>query len=1063
MKTHISQKPVLFRIIAMFLLVTFTFQQTSFADISYKIIHNALSTGNLGDGQVPNAGEVDKVALATQLLEIPNGVFADVSKLGTITDPAGIRQVLIDFCVGEIDEPHMINRLIGYLHGDAPQAYILIAKARTIRDQVAKGGTAISSSGAQVGMHRNFEGSVNDQVVVALYKCIDKLVEQGRVAPGKARKFKDWFKNRRKPGQNVPKSIKLTLSKLKTTYLEAYKGKILTVVEFPIKEFGKTDDGKPITAHLGLSEGVMWVAAGTEESPRRESDIRLDSFHEREEYNIAAYLADERGWSMNKMAEWRDNASLLAQTSFHVHHKESWRRVARLCRDISASGELKGPRYAQERRMYQRMAWRADRRAEKSTIPITTRDGRRSPSAYLANHGIAITSTGEGETIPGGGAEVRQLPILGLTTESTLDEIQTAINKAGVVLVAHIGIFDEEAYRRAIPELAYLAANSSHENVRNFIQDIISNTSEQMGITLSSVGQIYSARDSLAANLGGPFTIPAMNLRCAIFDEARIAFETAQKHNAGAFEIEIAPTEVKYTGHNFKEYAALVTAGAIAAGHTGPVFLKLDHMRMDPKKYRENPEAEIQRVFGIIKEAIDAGFYAIDIDASVLEKDPNEVRDPVEQQRGNFEVSAQLVEMTRAYAREKGVDVALGVEVGEVGEAYITEDHIRAFLSNLQTRLQVRSSELGWNIRMPEVLAIPTGSPHGGKRDAKTGEALDDVDIAFPLLEKADQICREFGMFGPVQHGASKLSLRLFSGFPVTGAMEIHLATAMSDIEIDEVMPDEAREQMLTEWIDSDTAQETKRKKQLSDVALRKDSGRRKHIGGYKKAFWDAPADRRAIRERRLGELFGEWFKLLGIRNTRQPIMALHEDRQRRQQWAVSFVNSVEAEAADLERGERLGLLIGTEIDVATIEALQRMITEKDLEDKVDLLLPEDDRGLDEIAVGYLQQGNMIRGVINATDQSQFEETIQQSELRERIRLVAVETSPDTSQYIPLFPIMESTLTGNLLPAPYYTAEAGQSGSIIASIIRPTDAAVMSSVEDLGQRIREDIEFLRKA
>lgn len=443
-------------------------------------------------------------------------------------------------------------------------------------------------------------------------------------------------------------------------------------------------------------------------------------------------------------------------------------------------------------------------------------------------------------------------------------------------------ITDHEAYRRIIPELAYESANSSDSIVRAVIQELILKTSSQMGAARASTQRLYLAKKAIQDKLGRKFTIPSINLRCATADEARIVFETAVQHKVGALQIEIAPTEVAYTGQTLKEFAASVTAGAIMAGYKGAILLKLDHLRMDTAKYKEDAEKEIQRIYGIMKEGIEAGFYAIDIDASVLEKDPKAVSDPEEQQRDNFTVSARLVEMARTYAKDKGIELALGVEVGEVGEAYITERHIYAFLGNLATILNERSNKVGWPIKMPEVLAIPSGTPHGGLRDPKTGEALKDVDIAFDLLETASDICDGFGMVGPVQHGASKLPIQLFDMFPGKRVTEIHLATALSDIEIDSILPDDVRESMLSKFASSKAAADiqAKRKAQgkepLTPEALRKNTERRKLIKEFKDAFWRVPDLKLALRQKMLGDLFGNWFRLLGIEGTADAVRELY-------------------------------------------------------------------------------------------------------------------------------------------------------------------------------------------
>lgn len=66
----------------------------------------------------------------------------------------------------------------------------------------------------------------------------------------------------------------------------------------------------------------------------------------------------------------------------------------------------------------------------------------------------------------------------------------------------------------------------------------------------------------------------------------------------------------------------------------------------------------------LMKEAITAGFFNIDIDSSTLvDLDRPNV---VEQQRDNFEVGADLTAYVRSL-EPKGVTISVGGEIGEVG------------------------------------------------------------------------------------------------------------------------------------------------------------------------------------------------------------------------------------------------------------------------------------------------------------------------------------------------------------------------------------------------------------
>ena len=155
-----KRKHILFRVITILILTSFTLQQASFADISYKIAYDALSTGNIGDGQTPNVDEVDKVAMATRLLQ-EAGVLAAVDEATHATDPQTAKSVLIDFCAGRMaQEAEALRILSGCLGEDRSTAQILIARASPIRDQVAQAG----ESGVDLGM--STDGGEEDAAVV---------------------------------------------------------------------------------------------------------------------------------------------------------------------------------------------------------------------------------------------------------------------------------------------------------------------------------------------------------------------------------------------------------------------------------------------------------------------------------------------------------------------------------------------------------------------------------------------------------------------------------------------------------------------------------------------------------------------------------------------------------------------------------------------------------------------------------------------------------------------------------------------------------------------------------
>ena len=104
----------------------------------------------------------------------------------------------------------------------------------------------------------------------------------------------------------------------------------------------------------------------------------------------------------------------------------------------------------------------------------------------------------------------------------------------------------------------------------------------------------------------------------ASYDTGRALFAAARDLKVGALIFEIARSEIGYTDQRPAEYVAVLTAAAIKEGWTGPLFIQGDHFQVNAKKYAADPEPEVRAVRDLIREAIHAGFYNIDVDTSTL-------------------------------------------------------------------------------------------------------------------------------------------------------------------------------------------------------------------------------------------------------------------------------------------------------------------------------------------------------------------------------------------------------------------------------------------------------------
>jgi fructose-bisphosphate aldolase, class II len=82
-----------------------------------------------------------------------------------------------------------------------------------------------------------------------------------------------------------------------------------------------------------------------------------------------------------------------------------------------------------------------------------------------------------------------------------------------------------------------------------------------------------------------------------------------------------------------------------------PLFLQAKHVQAHTGRYREEPAMEMQDLKHLIKEALDAGFHQIDIDASTIVDLTKTTLD--EQQVANYTTTAALTDYIRSF--ETGV------------------------------------------------------------------------------------------------------------------------------------------------------------------------------------------------------------------------------------------------------------------------------------------------------------------------------------------------------------------------------------------------------------------------
>lgn len=375
------------------------------------------------------------------------------------------------------------------------------------------------------------------------------------------------------------------------------------------------------------------------------------------------------------------------------------------------------------------------------------------------------------------------------------------------------------------------------------------------GVWPASIKGLY---ETFAKGFPG-FTVPAINIRGLTYDVARAVFRKAIEHKVGAMIFEIARSEIGYTKQRPLEYTAVILSAAVREGYSGPVFIQGDHFQIVKKHFEKAPEAEISYLKGLIKEAIEAEFYNIDIDSSTLvDLSKNDV---YEQQRPNFEYTARLAEYIRELEPE-GISISIGGEIGEIGHKNSTPEELRAFLDGFKKTF---SSPDGLS-----KISVQTGTSHGGV--VLPDGSLKEVSIDFETLRVLSEIARrEYGLAGAVQHGASTLPEDAFDMFPKVGTAEIHLATGFQNILYDsKALPEEFRQEVY-DYLKKEFSSE-KKENETEEQFIYKI--RKKGFGSLKKKWWDLSEEIREKLRQELAERFELLFKKLKVINTVEIVRA---------------------------------------------------------------------------------------------------------------------------------------------------------------------------------------------
>jgi fructose/tagatose bisphosphate aldolase len=404
---------------------------------------------------------------------------------------------------------------------------------------------------------------------------------------------------------------------------------------------------------------------------------------------------------------------------------------------------------------------------------------------------------------------------------------------------------------------------------------LIKSVANSCGMRLASIQGLYEAMGR--GDVKG-FVVPAINIRGMTYDVARAIFRAALNNSVAAFIFEIARSEIEYTDQSPSEYAVVIIAAAIKEGYTGPLFIQGDHFQLKAKGYAQDPGKEISALKKLIESAINAGFYNIDIDASTLV----DLSKPIvkEQQRPNFEITAELTEFIRGLEPEAST-ISIGGEIGEVGGKNSTEEELRAFMEGYTGILKEGMKGIS-------KISVQTGTSHGGV--VLPDGTVAKVKVDFDTIEKLSVVAREsYSVAGVVQHGASTLPDDAFDMFVKRGAAEVHLATGFQNMIYESIyFPGDFKEDIYKYIVDNLSGE--RKEGETEEQFIYKT--RKKAFGPFKKKFWELPRDKKEGIGMELEGRFEFLFKKLNVVNTTDTV----------KQWIkpVDMASSLEKELVNL-------------------------------------------------------------------------------------------------------------------------------------------------------------------
>ncbi len=382
--------------------------------------------------------------------------------------------------------------------------------------------------------------------------------------------------------------------------------------------------------------------------------------------------------------------------------------------------------------------------------------------------------------------------------------------------------------------LASEAALSQNPDVKVSAQRILREAALSFNLKLGSIHDFYMAK---SAGKWANITVPAVNGRTDVYNQFQQLFRAAKEKNVGALILELARSEMRYAAQDAAEFNAVSIAAAIKQGYEGMIFAQGDHYQVNKEKYDkggEDREKELKAIETLIRDAVLAGKYNIDLDPSTLvdeaalrkilgleteavnryleshpelvigldENGKKSVRrtlvDEIEMgkiavlapggqiedlyrqmHKMTAEVTMRFIRYIRALEKElrfpKDFHVSIGVEERHIDNPE-HKNNPSTVLGSVTLMQMILDNTRREGLVGPSKLSLQTGTMHG------VGGEVD-----FGIYQRHLEYRNKIGVAVFVQHGASTLEKQDFDKMREGDVGEVHLATEYQKIELDVV------------------------------------------------------------------------------------------------------------------------------------------------------------------------------------------------------------------------------------------------------------------------------------